>query len=85
MRPSYREEAAVNYLLFARPSFVGGTAYILDFGNTLFVYNDSPTPEIADYMAMKNDWVIVGDDLRLAIDTEKATAQEPALQPSRVG
>lgn len=75
----------MNYFLFARPSFVGGTASILDFGNTLFVYNDSPTPEIADYVAMRNDWVIVGDDLRLAVDTEKATAQVPPPQPSRVG
>ena len=75
----------MHYFLFARPSFVVGTASILDFGNTLFVYNVSPTPEIADYMAMRNDWVIVGDDLRLAVGTEKATTQEHTPQPSLVG
>lgn len=75
----------MNYFLFARPSFLGGTASILDFGNTLFVYNDSLTPEIADYMAMRNDWVIVGLDLRLAVGTEQAATQEPPPQPSLVG
>ena len=35
--------------LFARPSFLEGTARILDFGNVLNTYNCSPTPELADY------------------------------------
>ena len=55
------------YILFARPSFWGGTAQIMDFGNTMLVYNESATPAQADYFAMRNDWMIVGDDLQHAI------------------
>ena len=55
------------YFLFARPSFWAGTAALMDFGNTLFVYNESPTPGQADYFAAKSDWVAVGNHLRRAI------------------
>jgi len=57
----------MNYFLFARPSFWGGVAQIVDLGNTLFIYNESATPEQADYFATKNDWMVVGEDLRRAI------------------
>jgi len=69
----------MNYFLFARPSFAVGVAQILDFGNTLFVYNESNTPEQADYMATKNDWVAVGGDLRSALEQAKVIHRE--LQP----
>jgi hypothetical protein len=49
--------------LFARPSFWEGAARILDFGDTLREYNDSPTPEIADEVALTMDWNAVGNDL----------------------
>ena len=55
------------YFLFARPSFLAGVATLMDFGNSLFVYNESVTPEQADYFAMQSDWVAVGNDLRRAI------------------
>jgi hypothetical protein len=55
------------YFLFARPSFFAGAAALMDFGNTLFVYNESVTPEQADYFAVKSDWVAVGNDIRRAI------------------
>ena len=53
--------------LYARPSFLGGLASILDIGSTLTVYNSSPTPEIADAKAMYSDWKAVGDDLRASM------------------
>jgi hypothetical protein len=56
------------YFLFARPSFWAGTAALMDFGNTLFVYNESLTPEQADYFAIKSDWVAVGNHVRRAIE-----------------
>jgi len=56
-----------SYFLFARPSFLAGAAALMDFGNTLFVYNESPTPRQADYYAAKSDWVAVGNDIRRAI------------------
>lgn len=63
------------YFLFARPSFWAGTASLLDFTNSLFLYNSSLTPEQADYFAMKADWQAVGNDLRRAVkELEEAIA-----------
>jgi hypothetical protein len=58
--------------LFARPSVWEGVARIIDFGNTLNEYNYSPK---ADDIALRIDWLIVGDDLRKAIGhyAEEAT------------
>jgi hypothetical protein len=74
-----------HYYLFARPSFLTGIASIIDFGNTLFVYNDSPTGEVADYIAIKNDWFVVGEDLQEAVDAYTAPDQQLELLPSGVG
>jgi hypothetical protein len=63
---------SLTYFLFARPSFWAGTAALFDFGNTLFVYNESLTTEQADYYAMKADWRAVGNDLRRAIKAAEA-------------
>jgi hypothetical protein len=49
--------------LFARPSFTEGLARVLDVGGTLNVYNTSPTPERADYRAIKADWLATGNDI----------------------
>lgn len=54
-------------LLFARPSFVEGMARVVDLGGTLEEYNGSPTPEQADFYALRADWRQVGDDLVAAI------------------
>jgi len=56
-----------SFFLFARPSFCAGLAALFDFGNTLSVYNESPTIRQADYFAIKSDWIAVGDDIRYAI------------------
>lgn len=78
-------QARLNYYLFARPTFLAGSAHILDFGNTLFVYNDSPNGEVADYLAMLNDWFVVGEDLQDAVESFKAPASQLELIPSNVG
>ena len=49
--------------LFARPSFTEGLARVLDVGGTLNVYNVSPTPDSADYRAIKADWLATGSDI----------------------
>ncbi|MDE0024953.1 MAG: hypothetical protein OXP69_11130 [Spirochaetaceae bacterium] len=49
--------------LFARPSFIGGAARVLDLFGTLQEYNRSPTPDIADQRAMFNDFRAIGVDL----------------------
>ena len=53
--------------LYAKPSFCEGAARILDFGNTLNVYNTSPTGEIADEIAIGMDWAVVGKDIKNAM------------------
>lgn len=60
-------------ILFARPSFLEGVARIMDFGNTLSVYNNSPTPEMADYLAIMADWNAVGEDMKKAMQAVVAT------------
>ena len=54
--------------LFAHPSFLGGMAQAMDLGGTLFLFNNSRTPEEADLRAMKSDWITVGDDIRAAME-----------------
>jgi len=46
--------------LYAEPSFVEGIARILDFGGTLNQYNESPSGEVADEIAIRMDWAVVG-------------------------
>jgi hypothetical protein len=40
---------------------------MLDFGNTLTNFNQFPTAEQADRIALQQDWLAVGDDLRQAL------------------
>lgn len=68
-------ESSYDEFLFARPSFIEGMARIMDFGNTLNEYNDSPEP---DEIALHLDWLSVGNNLRQAMKiygtkTEKAS------------
>ena len=55
-------------LLYARPSFLGGMASVMDIGGTLVDYNGSSSPDLADFYALRSDWRQVGDDLRVAIE-----------------
>ena len=63
--------------LFARPSFSEGAARILDFGNTLTMYNSSPSGEVADEIAIRMDWAAVGFSLYAAM-REYAAQEEQA-------
>ncbi len=54
--------------LFARQSFLGGVARILDLGGTLVEFNQSLTPQQADELALRADFRTVGVDLRHAAD-----------------
>lgn len=53
--------------LFAKPSFIEGIARCIDIGATLQIYNESKTSREADFIALFNDWLTVGDDIRAAI------------------
>jgi hypothetical protein len=50
--------------LYARPSFLGGIASVLDLGDTLTEFNNSLTPEQADYIAIKADVQAIAGDMR---------------------
>ena len=54
-------------LLFARPSLLEGAARTLDMGSTFSQYNALPSPEQADFVALRSDWEAVGADLRQAM------------------
>jgi hypothetical protein len=53
--------------LFARPSFIEGMARVLDLGCTLNEYNYSRTGAEADAKALKNDFLMVFQDLGSSI------------------
>jgi hypothetical protein len=56
------------YFLFANPSFVSGMARVLDIGSTMLEFNSTFYPEVADYYAIKSDWIVVGDDIKTALN-----------------
>jgi hypothetical protein len=57
--------------LFAKPSFIEGFARIIDLGTTLDEYNESITPEQADFLAIRNDWEVIGKDIVIAFEDEE--------------
>lgn len=52
-----------SWTIVGRPSLVSGVARILDFGNTLTVYNPTASGAQADVRAAWADWRAVGNDL----------------------
>ncbi len=64
----------------AAPSFWEGMGRLFDFGGTLSQYNFSETPEQADSLAIRSDWMAIGGDISAAIRSfeAKSCAQETA-------
>ncbi|WLD14745.1 hypothetical protein [Planctellipticum variicoloris] len=54
---------------------------MLDFGDTLTVYNTSASPDEADAMALRMDFEAVGADLRLAIEGTGCGARQQLPTP----
>lgn len=54
-------------MLFAEPSLLEGLGRAVDFGGFLNEYNSSPSGEMADFLALRGDWLTVGDDLYRAV------------------
>ncbi len=71
---------AATYFLYAIPSFWEGWARIIDLGDTLTEYNQSLSTAQADYLALKSDWYIVGDDILDAYQ-EALDEQKEAVAP----
>jgi hypothetical protein len=66
-------------ILFADPTFLEGMGGMLDFGNSMYEFNSSPTPEHADKTATRCDWKQVYEDLHLSakkFDSEQIHCQK---------
>ena len=59
------------FYLFANPSFLEGTARLIDVCGALNMYNESETNEEADFRALRSDWLAVGQDLMTAMSYER--------------
>ncbi len=68
--------------LFARPRVWYGASRLLDLAALLDTYNISPTPEIADELALYCDWYMVGEDFRSAIGKFLQEQSRPAPSPN---
>jgi hypothetical protein len=64
----------VSDFLYARPSFSGGMASVVDLcGILVSEYNRSITPNVADYRALRSDWAITGLDISNAMERVRIT------------
>lgn len=63
----------ITFMIFARPSFIEGIVRLIDLGGTLNIYNESGTEDEADYKALHNDWIMVGNDIKSSIENYGAT------------
>lgn len=59
----------ISDFLYASPSFLEGIARIMDFGNTLNQYNESPSGAVADEIALRMDSAVIGHIMQSAIKT----------------
>jgi hypothetical protein len=56
------------FYLFSRPTFLEGYGRILDVLGVLNSYNKSPSAEEADFIALRNDWKAVGQDIKKSMN-----------------
>jgi len=67
----YKERVGImskTTFLYATPNFLLGMASVLDLGATLTVYNESESPEEADFKAIYSDWATTGEDISSALN-----------------
>jgi hypothetical protein len=55
--------------LFATPGFLKDMGRAIDFGDTMTQYNRSESSEAADLRALKNDWAVIGNDIKQAAES----------------
>lgn len=63
----YMSNKHLTMYLFSQPSFIEGMARTLDLGDTFDTYNESRDGREADYTALRNDWIMIGEDIKSAI------------------
>jgi len=68
----YSKQKVVSTFLFANPSFLSGIARLFFVPSKIDFYNESETPQEADWKAIRNDWEMVGQDLREAMKSKSS-------------
>ncbi len=67
------------FIRYARPGFFEGMARIMDFGNTMNRYVRYRSSAEEDMLALRSDWITVGDDIRAVIrDLDETQLDERA-------
>lgn len=49
--------------LFSTPTFLNGMGSVLNIAGNYYTFNDSESDEEADFLALKSDWGVVGEDI----------------------
>ena len=62
--------------LFADESFLTGIASSLDIAGSSTRFNTSQNAEDADSKAIRNDWEMIGNDIKNAIDSFEHTPKK---------
>ena len=52
-------------------SFLTGAGSVINLAGNYFDYNVSDSPEEADYKATLNDWLVLAQDLRVAMGSHE--------------
>ncbi len=60
---------SVTDFLFTTPSFLTGAGTVMNLGGNFYDFNGSSTPDMADMLAIKIDFNIVGNDLKASMDS----------------
>lgn len=67
-------ESCRSNFLFAQPTWQEGVGRLVDFADKLTQYNRTNAPEDPDVRATAQDWLAVGDELRLALWNDSVKA-----------
>lgn len=56
--------------LFPKTDFVIGSGSVINVCGSYFKFNETKSPQEADRLALENDWGMVGEDLRTALEKQ---------------
>jgi hypothetical protein len=70
----------VTDFLTPKSSYLTGAGSVMNLAGSYFVYNISPTPDMADRRAIFSDWAMIGQDLRHVLEAEKQKVFKPKGQ-----
>lgn len=68
----YERGVQMSDFLYARPNAITGIGSVVDLYGFLGAPNLSRTPEEADLMALRSDWMATGKDITRAMGSQQA-------------